>query len=108
MLGFVGLFLVGLILVKMLVMVVNKLLIGINYLYVYIYVCWIVVDEEIFLCVGMIVSGGYSSFYCCWDLLDFDYLGGMIDDVVGEVFDKVVMMLGFGYLGGLFVLELVV
>ena len=49
---------------------------------------------------GLIVSGGHSSLYRCRGPLDFEFLGGTIDDAAGEAFDKVAAMLGLPYPGG--------
>jgi len=54
----------------------------------------------VFPCVGLIVSGGHTSLYRCRNPLDFEFLGGTIDDAAGEAFDKVAKLLGFGYPGG--------
>ncbi len=55
---------------------------------------------EIFPCIGLIVSGGHSSLYRCTGPIDFEPLGGTIDDAAGEAFDKVAAMLGLPYPGG--------
>ena len=49
---------------------------------------------------GLIVSGGHTSLYRCRDPLEFEFLGGTIDDAAGEAFDKVAAMLGLPYPGG--------
>ena len=49
---------------------------------------------------GLIVSGGHTSLYRCGGPLDFELLGGTIDDAAGEAFDKVAAMLGLPYPGG--------
>ena len=54
----------------------------------------------VFPCVGLIISGGHSSLYHCHSPLEFNYLGGTIDDAAGEAFDKVAAMLGLPYPGG--------
>ena len=56
--------------------------------------------QEVFPCVGLIVSGGHTSLYRCRGPLDFELLGGTIDDAAGEAFDKVAAMLGLPYPGG--------
>src|SRR5205085_9017939 len=55
---------------------------------------------DIFPTIGLIVSGGHTSLYRCRDPLDFQLLGGTIDDAAGEAFDKVATMLGLGFPGG--------
>ena len=56
--------------------------------------------RDVFPCVGLIVSGGHSSLYVCRTALDFELLGGTIDDAAGEAFDKVANLLGLGFPGG--------
>lgn len=48
----------------------------------------------------LLVSGGHCQFVWVNDLGDYDLLGGTIDDAVGEAFDKVGKMMGFGYPSG--------
>src|SRR5262249_24202839 len=56
--------------------------------------------EDLFPCVGLVVSGGHSSLYCCESATSFNLLGGTIDDAAGEAFDKVAALLGLPYPGG--------
>lgn len=44
---------------------------------------------------------------CVIDVGVYEMFGEIFDDVVGEVFDKIVKLIGFGYLGGLEVLKFV-
>src|SRR5208282_2060351 len=44
--------------------------------------------EDVFPCVGLIISGGHTSLYRCQGPLDFTLLGATIDDAAGEAFDK--------------------
>jgi len=57
-------------------------------------------DDEVFPCVGLVVSGGHTSLYSCRAALDFQLLGATTDDAAGEAFDKVAQLLGLGYPGG--------
>jgi N6-L-threonylcarbamoyladenine synthase len=54
----------------------------------------------VFPCIGLIVSGGHTSLYRCQTPLEFELLGGTIDDAAGEAFDKVASLLGLGFPGG--------
>jgi N6-L-threonylcarbamoyladenine synthase len=56
--------------------------------------------DEIFPCVGLVVSGGHTSLYACRTALEFELLGATTDDAAGEAFDKVAQLLGLGYPGG--------
>lgn len=49
---------------------------------------------------GLIISGGHSHIYSVDKCYNFSLLAKTIDDAVGESFDKVAKMLGFGYPGG--------
>jgi len=56
--------------------------------------------ESIFPCLGFVISGGHTNLYRCDSAYQWQYLGGTIDDAVGEAFDKVAVMLGLPYPGG--------
>lgn len=98
--GLAGSLLVGLVAAKTLAVSLNIPLIAVNHLQAHIYACRIASREEVFPCVGLIVSGGHSSLYRCPGPLDFELLGATIDDAAGEAFDKVASMLGLTYPGG--------
>ncbi len=98
--GLAGSLVVGLMAAKTLCLVLNKPLIAINHLHAHIYACKISSREEIFPCIGLIVSGGHTHLYHCKSALDFELLGGTIDDAAGEAFDKVGSMLGLPFPGG--------
>jgi len=98
--GLAGSLLVGLVAAKTLAMVLDVPLIAVNHLQAHIYACRLAAGEDVFPCVGLIVSGGHTSLYRCADALDFELLGSTIDDAAGEAFDKVASMLGLSYPGG--------
>ena len=50
--------------------------------------------------VALIVSGGHTDLYLVEDFGRYRFLGGTLDDAVGESYDKVAKMLGLGYPGG--------
>ena len=50
--------------------------------------------------ISLIVSGGHTELYLVEGFGRYRFLGGTLDDSVGEVFDKVARMLGFPYPGG--------
>ena len=95
--GLAGSLLVGLVAAKSLCVALGVPLVAINHLQAHIYACRIAAGEEVFPCVGLIVSGGHSSLYRCRGPLDFELLGATIDDAAGEAFDKVAAMLGLPY-----------
>jgi N6-L-threonylcarbamoyladenine synthase len=98
--GLAGSLLVGLVAAKTLAAALNIPLVAVNHLQAHIYACRLASGEEVFPCVGMIISGGHSSLYRCRTPLEFELLGATIDDAAGEAFDKVSAMLGLGYPGG--------
>ena len=49
---------------------------------------------------ALVVSGGHTELYIINDFEDYKYLGGTLDDAVGEAYDKVARVLGLGYPGG--------
>ena len=50
--------------------------------------------------ISLIISGGHTELYLVEDFGKYRFLGGTLDDSVGEAFDKVARMLGFPYPGG--------
>ncbi|MFZ5832889.1 MAG: tRNA (adenosine(37)-N6)-threonylcarbamoyltransferase complex transferase subunit TsaD [Planctomycetota bacterium] len=98
--GLAGSLLVGVVAAKALCVALNVPLVAVNHLQAHIYACRLAEGEDVFPCVGLIVSGGHSSLYRCLGPLDFHALGGTIDDAAGEAFDKVASLLGLPYPGG--------
>ncbi|MBN2023608.1 MAG: tRNA (adenosine(37)-N6)-threonylcarbamoyltransferase complex transferase subunit TsaD [Pirellulales bacterium] len=98
--GLAGSLLVGLSAAKALAVALDIPLVAVNHLQAHVYACRMAADEDVFPCVGLIVSGGHTSLYRCRDPLDFELLGATIDDAAGEAFDKVAAMLGLPYPGG--------
>jgi N6-L-threonylcarbamoyladenine synthase len=98
--GLAGSLLVGLSAAKALCLALDVPLVAVNHLHAHIYACRLAGGADVFPCVGLVVSGGHSSLYRCRDPLDFEPLGGTIDDAAGEAFDKVASMLGLPYPGG--------
>lgn len=98
--GLAGSLLVGLVAAKALCVALGKPLITVNHLHAHIYACRIASGQNVFPCIGLIVSGGHTSLYRCESALRFELLGGTIDDAAGEAFDKVASMLGLPFPGG--------
>jgi len=98
--GLAGSLLVGLVAAKSLCVALGVPLIAVNHLQAHIYACRLASREDVFPCVGLIISGGHTSLYLCRTPLDFELLGATIDDAAGEAFDKVANMLGLAYPGG--------
>jgi len=98
--GLAGSLLVGLVAAKTLCVALGIPLVAVNHLQAHVYACRLAGGEEVFPCVGLIVSGGHTSLYRCRGPLDFELLGSTVDDAAGEAFDKVASMLGLPYPGG--------
>jgi N6-L-threonylcarbamoyladenine synthase len=98
--GLAGSLLVGLMAAKAICLACRVPLVAVNHLQAHVYACRMSAGEDVFPCVGLIVSGGHSSLYRCRGPVDFQFLGGTIDDAAGEAFDKVAAMLGLAYPGG--------
>lgn len=98
--GLPGSLLVGLAAAKALCVGWQKPLVALNHVQAHIYACQLGRSSSIYPCVGFVVSGGHTNLYRCASAENWQYLGGTIDDAVGEAFDKVAVMLGLPYPGG--------
>jgi N6-L-threonylcarbamoyladenine synthase len=99
--GLVGALVVGLTAAKTLALALDLPLIAVDHLEGHLYACQLAFpDQEVYPCVGLVVSGGHTSLYVCQAPLDCQFLGGTTDDAAGEAFDKVANLLGLGYPGG--------
>ncbi len=82
-------------------------LVGVNHLEAHLYSAWLhgpeqdpTPSEPEFPLLGLIVSGGHTELALMRGHLDYERLGGTLDDAAGEAFDKVARMLGLSYPGG--------
>ncbi len=50
--------------------------------------------------ITLLISGGHTDLVLVRAPFEYEYLGGTLDDAVGEAFDKCARMLGLGYPGG--------
>ncbi len=98
--GLAGSLLVGLAAAKALCLALDVPLLAVNHLQAHIYACRLAAGRDVFPCLGLIVSGGHTSLYRCRGPLEFELLGGTIDDAAGEAFDKVASLLGLPFPGG--------
>ena len=98
--GLAGSLLVGLSAAKALAVALDVPLVAVNHVHAHIYACRLAFGEQVFPSIGLVVSGGHTSLYRCGGPLEFEFLGGTIDDAAGEAFDKVASLLGLAYPGG--------
>ncbi len=100
--GLVGSLLVGVNAAKGIAVARQKPLIGINHIEGHIYSMWLseAADEIEFPLITLVVSGGHTELYLMRDHLQYERLGGTLDDAAGEAFDKVGRLLGLPYPGG--------
>jgi N6-L-threonylcarbamoyladenine synthase len=99
--GLVGALVVGLTAAKTLAMTLGVPLVAYDHLEGHLYAGQLAAPgEEVFPCVGLVVSGGHTSLFACDGPTTVRPLGGTIDDAAGEAFDKVASLLGLGYPGG--------
>jgi len=98
--GLAGSLLVGLAAAKAICVARDLPLVAVNHLQAHIYACRLAAGRDVFSCLGLIVSGGHTSLYRCATPIDFELLGGTIDDAAGEAFDKVASLLGLPFPGG--------
>lgn len=99
--GLVGALLIGITLAKAISFALKIPLLGVNHLVAHIYAN--LLNEKrppVYPFIGLIISGGHTSLYYVRDVTDFRLLGETSDDAIGESYDKVSKMLGFGYPGG--------
>lgn len=104
--GLAGSLVVGMNMAKALAFATGLPLIGINHLEGHLYSAWVEPEGSEkhltpeFPLIALIVSGGHSTLILMKDHLQYDRLGGTLDDAAGEAFDKVARLLGLPYPGG--------
>ena len=104
--GLAGSLVVGVNMAKSLALAARKPIIGINHLEGHIYSAWLYLANTSphqaprFPLLALLVSGGHSELILMKDHLQYQRLGGTLDDAAGEAFDKVARLLGLSYPGG--------
>jgi N6-L-threonylcarbamoyladenine synthase len=100
--GLVGSLLVGVNAAKGMAVGRSKPILGINHIEGHIYSLWLTeaTAKIEFPIVTLVVSGGHTELYLVKDHLEYEHLGGTLDDAAGEAFDKVGRLLGLPYPGG--------
>ncbi len=98
--GLIGGLLVGLTFAKTLAQVNNIPFVGVNHLEGHALTTRLTSKTE-YPYLLLLVSGGHSNFYFVSDTNKYSFLGGTLDDALGEAFDKVANILELGFPGGL-------
>jgi len=98
--GLLGALLVGVSYMKGLAFALNKPLIKVNHIRGHIAANYLADPALTPPYVGLIVSGGHTAVVKVDSYTSFTYLGGTMDDAVGEAFDKVARVLSLPYPGG--------
>jgi N6-L-threonylcarbamoyladenine synthase len=105
--GLIGSLIVGVETAKMLSLVWDKPLVGVNHLVGHIYANFLASSDTgdipiiEFPAIVLLVSGGHTDLVLMRGHGDFEFIGGTLDDAAGEAFDKTARLLGLAkYLGG--------
>lgn len=104
--GLAGSLVVGVSMAKAIAQATGKPLIGVNHLEGHIYSAWLYPANASphqpprFPILALLVSGGHSELVLMKDHLQYQRLGGTLDDAAGEAFDKVARLLDLPYPGG--------
>ncbi len=97
--GLIGSLLVGLEAAKTLAFIYDKPLIGVHHIAGHIYANQIGGGMK-FPLMCLVISGGHTDLIYMKDHFSFQYVGGTLDDAVGECYDKVARVMDIGYPGG--------
>ena len=98
--GLVGALLIGLSTAKTIAYTLNKPLVGVDHRMGHVAANYIQHKDLHPPFTGLIVSGGHTAIVQVEDYNKWKQLGQTRDDAVGEAYDKVARVLGFGYPGG--------
>ncbi len=90
---------IGVSVAKTLAWIYDKPLIPVHHIEAHIFAIELVEKVE-YPFIALVVSGGHTELYIIKDFEDYKYLGGTLDDAVGEAYDKVARLLDLGYPGG--------
>ncbi|MCK9265888.1 tRNA (adenosine(37)-N6)-threonylcarbamoyltransferase complex transferase subunit TsaD [bacterium] len=97
--GLKGSLLVGVSFACGLALSINRPLYMVNHLYAHISSNFL--DSKVrFPAIGIVVSGGHTTFFYIENPVKFSVIGKTLDDACGETFDKVGRMLGLPFPGG--------
>lgn len=103
--GLIGSLMIGVQAAKTLSYIYNKPLIPVHHIAGHIYANNLVKPLN-FPLIALVVSGGHTDLIYMKEDYSFEYIGGTLDDAVGEAYDKVARVIGLKYPGGPLVDEL--
>ncbi|MBR1377062.1 MAG: tRNA (adenosine(37)-N6)-threonylcarbamoyltransferase complex transferase subunit TsaD [Bacilli bacterium] len=97
--GLIGSLLIGVMAAKTLAYIYNKPLVPVHHIAGHIYANNLVKEMQ-FPLIALVVSGGHTELVYMKDNYSFEFIGGTLDDAVGEAYDKVARVIGVSYPGG--------
>ena len=97
--GLIGSLLVGMQAAKTLSFIYNKPLVPVHHIAGHIYANNLEHAMH-FPLIALVVSGGHTELIYMKEDYSFEFLGGTLDDAVGEAYDKVARVIGLPYPGG--------
>lgn len=98
--GLAGALVVGVAAAKALAVACDKPVVAVNHLEGHIFATLLEYPEFSPPAVALVVSGGHTMLVHVEELGRYRILGSTVDDAVGEAFDKVARVLGYGFPGG--------
>lgn len=98
--GLIGALLVGVNFAKSLAFANHIPLCGVDHVHAHIAAAYLAHPNLVPPFLGVVLSGGHTSFYLVWDYTDFEEVGSTRDDAAGEAFDKIGRVIGLPYPGG--------
>lgn len=97
--GLIGSLLIGVNAAKTLAYLYNKPLIPVHHIAGHIYANNLEKQMQ-FPLIALVVSGGHTDLIYMKEDYSFEYIGGTLDDAVGECYDKAARVMGLAYPGG--------
>lgn len=100
--GLIGALLIGINATKALSLALKKPFVGVNHIEAHLYasIMSLASNEMPFPCLGVVLSGGHTSFLYMQSPSEYQEVAHTVDDAIGEAFDKVAKILGLSYPGG--------
>lgn len=98
--GLIGALLVGVNFGKSLAFANNIPLVGVDHVRGHIAAAYLEYPDLAPPFLGVVLSGGHTSFYIVRSYTDFEEIGATRDDAAGEAFDKIGRVIGLPYPGG--------